>query len=60
MTKREFEEELARVLRRAARLRAAVEGSADLQRVEVDGGWVRKHYRKKHTRIVIRLRKGGK
>lgn len=53
----DFESELARVLRRAERLKAAVSGSADVIEVHVREHNVRAHKRGAHTRYVITLRK---
>jgi len=55
--KKEFEEQLQSVLRRAARLRAAIEGSADITYVQVAKTHVRAHDRRAHRRAVITLRK---
>lgn len=52
-----FEEELARILRRAARLKAALAGSADIERVQVQACKVAAHTRGAHTRVIIRMRK---
>lgn len=49
----DFEAELARVVRRANRLRAAIAGEATITRVEVKRTEVRKHWRKAHVRLVI-------
>lgn len=56
--KREFEDQLAAVLRRAKRLQAALDGSADITYVKVkESKWVERHKRGAHTRAVITLRK---
>ena len=57
---KKFEDELARVVRRAMRLRAAIAGSADITRVRVAECEVAAHTRGAHTRLVIRLRKDKK
>jgi len=51
-----FEEQLAIVLRRAARLQAAIDGSAEIEYVEVGACRVKAHRRGAHTRAVIKLR----
>jgi hypothetical protein len=52
-----FEEELARIVRRANRLRAALAGDADIVKVEVKKCTVPQHDRVAHTRLVIQKRK---
>lgn len=52
----DFEVELAAVRRRAARLQAAVDGTADITEVKVKEHNVRAHKRAAHTRYVITLR----
>lgn len=49
----DFEVELDTVLRRAARLRAAIEGNAEITEVKVKAHPVRAHTRAAHTRYVI-------
>lgn len=56
--RKRFEEDLARIVRRANRLRAAIDGSADVVVVQVRQCEVAKHTRGAHTRTVIKLRKG--
>ena len=53
----DFEIELATVRRRAARLQAAVDGSAQVTEVKVKAHNVRAHKREAHTRYVITLGK---
>ncbi len=60
MSAREFEEELARIVRRANRLRAAIAGSADVRQVSVKSCKVAAHTRGAHTRTVITLRSKNK
>lgn len=55
-----FEQELARVVRRAQRLRAALAHEADVVRVEVPACKVRAHTRGAHQRLVIKLRRKTK
>lgn len=57
MSKTTFEDELARIVRRATRLRAAIAGSADVRRVKVAECKVAAHTRGAHTRVVIQLKK---
>lgn len=52
-----WEKELSRLARRIRRIRAAREGSADVQVIEVEEVWVKRHRRSAHQRIVIRLRR---
>ena len=52
----DFETELSAVLRRAARLRSAISGDADITEVKVKEHNVRAHKRAAHTRYVITLR----
>lgn len=52
----DFETELAAVRRRATRLQAAVDGTADITEVKVKEHSVRAHKRAAHTRYVITLR----
>lgn len=54
--KRKFEEDLAIVLRRVRRLRAAIDGQADVRYVQVKACKVRAHERGAHRRAVIVLR----
>lgn len=56
-TKQEFEKQLQAVIRRAKRLQAAIDGSADVKRVHVDGCKVEAHTRGEHYRTVITLRR---
>ena len=58
--RKQFEEELARIVRRRERLSAALAGSADVERVQVRQCVVPEHTRGAHTRIVIRLKKPRK
>ncbi len=55
----DFELELDRVLARAARLKAAVAGTADVTEVRVKAHKVKAHERAAHTRYVITPRKPG-
>lgn len=48
-----FEDELERIVRRAQRLRAALEGSADLREIKVAACKVAEHERGAHTRYVV-------
>lgn len=52
----QFEQDLARILRRAARIRAAFEGSADVVAIKVKPCKVAEHKRGAHTRYVIQKR----
>jgi hypothetical protein len=53
-----FEEALASIVRRAGRLKAALEGSADIKRVPVGKATVPEHTREAHYRyIIVRRRK---
>ena len=52
----DFESELERVLRRVARLKAALAHEADITEVPVKECKVRPHTRKAHTRRVITIR----
>jgi hypothetical protein len=56
----DFEEELERVLRRAEKLKAAIKGSASIQRVDVKAHNVRAHSVRAHTRLLIKLPKAGR
>ena len=53
----DFEVELARVLRRAELLRAALRGDALIEEVRVRETKVRAHTRREHVRYVLRRRK---
>lgn len=53
----DFEDELARIVRRAQRLRAAIAGEATITRVQVREVKVRAHTRRAHVRLVITARK---
>lgn len=55
--KKTFEDELARIVRRANRLRAALEGSADVKRVPVGRAQVPAHTREPHYRYIVVRRK---
>lgn len=58
MTDERWEKELKRIKARMERIALAQIGSADVKKVTVDGGWVKRHYRKPHSRVVISLRTG--
>lgn len=55
-----FQSEIKRLHRRIMRLNALKTGSADVYQVSVKPTKVRAHTRQAHTRVVIKLRKGGK
>jgi len=48
-----FEDELKRIVRRANRLRAALEGSVDVKAVEVGRAKVEAHTRAPHVRYIM-------
>lgn len=54
--RKQFEEDLARIIRRAGRLRAAMSGDADVVAVKVKKCVVPEHTRGSHTRYVIQKR----
>lgn len=55
--RKRFEEELARIVRRVNRLKSALEGSADIEFIEVGECQVKAHLRSRHKRAIIRKRK---
>jgi hypothetical protein len=57
LQRKAFEDELARIVRRANRLRAAMDGSADIVATPVNRCVVAKHERAAHTRYIIKRRK---
>ncbi len=58
--RQDFEKQLQVVIRRAKRLQAAIDGSADVRRVKVKECEVEAHSRGEHYRTVITLRKDVK
>lgn len=52
-----FKDELAALTRRMERLKALQDGKATVKRIEVEGGWVKRHYRIAHTRALITITK---
>lgn len=55
--RRQFEQELKRIVRRRERLAAALSGSAEVERVPVKQCTVPEHTRGEHTRLIVRLKK---
>lgn len=55
--RKSFEDELARIVRRANRLRAALTDSADVKAVDVKKATVPEHTRVAHTRYIVVRRK---
>ena len=53
----QFEQDLARIIRRANRIKAAMDGSADVYQVTVKPTRVRAHTRGEHTRVIIKMKK---
>jgi len=57
MNKKTFDEEIKRLERRIALLRAVEKGDARLRSVSVKGHWVKKHWVGKYDRHIIDRRK---
>lgn len=58
MSDEHWSKEVLRLKRRIEKIALAQAGKADVKRVKVEGGWVKRHWREGHTRIMISLRDG--
>lgn len=47
--------EWKRLQRRAEKIAALKRGEASIKKVKVEGVWVKRHYRRKHDRLLIQL-----
>lgn len=50
-----WSKELRRLKRRAEKIAAMQRGEASIKRVKVKGVWVKRHFRARHTRLLIQL-----